>query len=520
MQNAKCATGVRCILHLAFCVTGAAVLAQQPVFHTEANYVRVDVYPTANGVPVGDLQLADFELLEDGKVQKIDQFERIVLRPRATADERRDPNSVAESRSMMESSRGRLFALFLDDGHVDVSGSHNIRKPLTDALERLVGPDDLFGVMLPEMSATQVTFGRKTTTIDGILANYWHWGERSRITTLDPVEEQYNQCYPGLPPSPDPRFCQDDDRGVAAEMILRRRETRTLDALEDLTRYLRGVREERKAVLVVSEGWQLFGPNQRLARRLNCEVPTGTPPGLGPGAIPQIGQPKNSQAAVSRPCDRDRLNLAQLDDRRRLLTIADEANHANVSFYTIDPRGLPVFDLPLGPAPPPSPADDQTMLRDRIDTLRTLASATDGLAIVNSNDLDRGLRRISDDLTSYYLFGYYSTGKLDGKFHAITVRVKRPGVQVRARRGFLAPTAEEAASRNATVVTTPAEEAAAADAREIEDVVGPLATFAREVPIRAQVAAAWKADQSATVWAVGEVAPGEEWKAAAMPTSC
>src|SRR5207247_1266411 len=69
---------------------------------------------------------------------------------------------------------------------------------------------------------------------------------------------------------------------------------------------------------------------------------------------------------------------------------------------------------------------------------RTLADATDGLAIVDTNLLDAGLRRIVADLTSYYLLGYYSSAKLDGKFHTITVRVKRPGVQVRARRGYLA----------------------------------------------------------------------------------
>ena len=74
------------------------------------------------------------------------------------------------------------------------------------------------------------------------------------------------------------------------------------------------------------------------------------------------------------------------------------------------------------------------------DSLRTLAEATDGLAIVDTNDLAarHEARRRRSELV--YLLGYYSTGKLDGRFHAITVRVKRPGVQVRARRGYLAAT--------------------------------------------------------------------------------
>ena len=41
--------------------------------------------------------------------------------------------------------------------------------------------------------------------------------------------------------------------------------------------------------------------------------------------------------------------------------------------------------------------------------MRTLADATDGIAVMDTNDLDKGLRKISDDLTSYYLLGYYST---------------------------------------------------------------------------------------------------------------
>ena len=46
-----------------------------------------------------------------------------------------------------------------------------------------------------------------------------------------------------------------------------------------------------------------------------------------------------------------------------------------------------------------------------------MAENTDGIAAVSSNDLDRGMRRISDDLTSYYLLGYYTTNsKLDGRF--------------------------------------------------------------------------------------------------------
>ena len=67
------------------------------------------------------------------------------------------------------------------------------------------------------------------------------------------------------------------------------------------------------------------------------------------------------------------------------------------------------------------------------------------------------------------------------------------------------------------VVSTPADVAAAADARAIEDVVGPLAAFSRDLPMRVQVAAGWKPDKTAAVWAVGEVAPGDDWKTGGEP---
>ena len=63
---------------------------------------------------------------------------------------------------------------------------------------------------------------------------------------------------------------------------------------------------------------------------------------------------------------------------------------------------------------------------------------------MNNNDIEKGMQRVIDDLTSYYLLGYYSSNrKLDGRFRSIKVRVKRPGVDVRARRGYRAATDKE-----------------------------------------------------------------------------
>ena len=151
---------------------------QQPTFRTEANYVRVDAYPTRDGAPVTDLTRDDFEVLENGQRQQLEQFERVLIRAAGPQETRVEPNTVAESRSMLESSRARVFVLFLDNYHVDVGGSRRIARPLIDALDRLIGQDDLIGVMTPEMSPDDMAFARKTTTIEGFLERYWYWGDR------------------------------------------------------------------------------------------------------------------------------------------------------------------------------------------------------------------------------------------------------------------------------------------------------------------------------------------------------
>jgi len=480
-----------------------------PTFRTGANYVRVDVYPTRNGMPVTDLRREDFELLDDKVPQAIDEFEHVVVRAAGPQDTRREPNTVAESRQAALEPRARVFVLFLDTKHVELAASRKIRAPLVEALDHLIGPDDLIAVMRPEMSARDITFARRTTTIEGFLSRYW-WGERDALNFDDPVENLYARCYPGIPRSGEATA---SDQGIAQEMILRRREKQTLDALEDLVRFLGGVREERKAIIAITDGWRLYERNGALARPIDGQMPIGEIIGVNPATGTFGTRPTDSTGRTATvDCERDRFALSQLDDGQRFRYMLDEANRGNASFYPIDPRGLAVFDEDIVPAagvgtginanPTVSPVEDRARLFARNTSLRMLAEATDGLAVLNTNDLSRGLRRIVDDLSSYYLLGYSSTVKLDGRFHAITVRVKRPGIQVRARRGYLANTEAAAAAAASAAVPAPA---AAANARAIDSAFASLSTAGRELPVRLYAAAGWTPANAATVWTVAEV---------------
>jgi len=453
----------RLSLALLLIAATAALAAQQPTFRGGANLVRVDMYATQDGQPVNDLRLEEIELVEDGAAQKIETFEHVQVRPAGPQETRIEPNGLADSRQIAADARARVFVIFLDTYHTQIEGSANMRLPLVRFLDRVLGQDDLVAVMTPEMGATDITFGRKTTVISNIMQQEWTWGRRGRLATdNDPQENLYLACFPDV----------GDTKGIAAEMKDRRREQMTLDALEDLVVHLRGVREERKAVLTVTEGWRLFTENRDLARLTKERgVPgrQGTFTGRGrvtTGRDPTTGLDQSQ-------CDTDRMALSTINNSRRVRDLTDAANRANVSFYPVYPRGLVAFDAPIGPDRPPTAEQDRSNLFNRQSNLRELAENTDGLAVVNTNDIDGALRRIVADLSSYYLLGYYSTNtKLDGRFRNITVRVRRPGVQVRSRRGYRGLTAEE-------LVTVAEGEKRAADtaAAPVSVVVNPRAPF-------------------------------------------
>jgi VWFA-related protein len=409
----------------------------QPTFRTGANYVRVDMYATLDGKSVDDLTAEEVEVQEDGVSQKVEAFEHVQVRPAGAQESRREPNTVEQSRQMAAGGRARVFVIFLDTYHTTIEGSSNMRLPLVKFLDRLLGPDDMVALMTPEMGASEIALGRKTTVISNIMQEQWMWGRRGRLVDDDPKEQLYQDCY-GV-------------GNLANELKARRREKLTLDALSDLMVHLGGIREERKALVVVTEGWQLFRSNPNLTAGDNGNSRVRPEDILKRSPRPAPSDNGTSTTSSTRvECEADRVALAALDHTQRLREITEEANRGNVTFYPVYARGLVAFDAPIGPDKPPSIREDAANLRVKQDGLRFLADNTDGSSIVNTNNIDAALQRIVEDLSSYYLFGYYSTNtKLDGRFRNITVRVKRPGVRVRARRGYRGHTADELISGTA-----------------------------------------------------------------------
>ncbi len=520
--------------------------------------MRVDVYPTnAKGEPITDLTADDFEVLEDNKPQKVTQFERVALSTTTAREERRDPVSADDGRRQAADPRRRVFVIFLDTWHTDFAGAVRARKPLVNMLERLIGPDDLFAVMTPDMDPRQITFARRTETIDDMLMKQTRWGMKRqhhpRASRGAAVRDVLSRRDPALPW----RQSQRDHSGIAAQLIRRRREQEVLDSLEGLVRYLGGVREERKALITVTTGYQMFEPKEDLLRSEECEPPPTH--GSNGRRARRHGSPTTCGAVQSGPvgakssidCVTSAMKYAMLNNRQRFIALTQEANRYNVSFYPFDTRGLAAFDSSMGDRDERMVADrgewynkqsgtlpgtmmgDRATLNVRLDSLRLLADNTDGLAIINTNDLDAGAARIVRDLSSYYLLGYYSANEnLDGKWRTIKVRVKRPGVEVRARKGYRALRAEDMAAMTETARAEAAggagDAAAASESTLLSAALGSVTGLRDGQPWRSRAAyffhaGAGAATRTGRVWVTADLDPsafvtGRSRRAARSPS--
>ena len=384
-----------------------------PIFRAGINYVRVDVIISdKQGNPVGDMQQSDFEVTEDGQAQKIDTFKLIKLDGGVSDAIKEPPREIrTDNDEEMEAARDdvRLFAIFLDDYHVRRGASLAVRNPLSTFIENNLGPSDMIGVMYPLESTSSVRMTRNHSAVMRGLQQF-----QGRKYEYEP-KNQFEETYAHYP----------------AEIVEKVRNQVSLSAIKGLIVHMGSLKEGRKALILVSEGYTSILPPQM--RNADATMPGSGNPAYG-----------NAMAGTNDP-NEDRASwLASLDMDSDLRDVYDTANRNNVSIYAVDPRGLPGFEFDINESI--GLQADQKYLNSTMDTLRMLAENTDGRAIVNRNDIAVGMKAITRDSSAYYLIGYNSSqAPTDGKFHNIRVRVKRPGVQVRARKGYWALTPQDAA---------------------------------------------------------------------------
>ena len=373
--------------------------SQEPppvTFRVEVNYVEVDAIVTdADGNPVTDLTIEDFEVLEDGAPQTVTTFSLVNLpveraeRPLfATAPIELDvqTNTTAE---------GRIYVIVLDDWHIAPDRTLIVKDALREFLERDFGVNDLGAVVYTSGRAAD---GQDFTNNPRLLLASVDklTGRKLRSETLE-IADLLNRPSRN-PNAPFPTDPLELERSLHARS--------TMDAIRQLADFMAGVRGRRKAMILVSEGveYNVFDPINNVSATIVQE------------------ETRDAVAAATR---------------------------ANVAIYAIDPRGLSAFVDTIEVAG--TPGDDanrefsavrslQATLLLAQESLRYVSAETGGFAALNRNEFGDAFTRIVRENSTYYVLGYYPTNeRRDGRFRRLQVRVNRPGVQVRFRNGYTAP---------------------------------------------------------------------------------
>jgi VWFA-related protein len=382
---------------LAFTV---CLLAQQPQpevrFTASANLVVVNVgVKDRNGRPIENLKPADFEVLEDGKPQKISVFEYQRLEePAETPPAPAAPAAAPAKGRISASAPGqvryrdrRLLVLYFDFSAMGQPEQIRARDAALKFLDEQMTPADMVAVM---------AFTNRLQVIEDFTADRERLKQIINSFRIGEASELAEEGVAG----------EDVEEGTDTGAAFTADETefnifntdRKLGALEDAVRMLASL-PEKKALVYFSAGVGRTG----------------------------------------------------VENQSQLRSTVNAALRGNVAFYPVDARGLmataPAGDASRGGVRGSGIYSGQTQrsmrsrFTDQQETLYTLAADTGGKALLDENDLTVGIRQAQRDISSYYILGYYSTNPAqDGAWRRIRVRLlPQPQARLDYRSGYFAP---------------------------------------------------------------------------------
>jgi VWFA-related protein len=383
----------RSIIALALC--GLVLSAQQPApnaangpettlkITTTTQLVVEDVLIKGkDGKPILGLKPSDFTITEDGKAQKISVFEfqtlegdssaptkpTVVPPPRLALGDGVKPLTTIdispEHPGDLKYRNRRLMVMFFDMTSMPINDQKRAQDAALKFLKEQMKPADLFAIM---------TFSSDVKVVEDFTDD------------RDLLEKDIKKLIIGE--GQGFQFSNQDDSSADTGAAFQQDDTefnifntdRQLSALETAVKML-GSLNEKKSLIYFASGVQLSG----------------------------------------------------LDNQAQLRATLNAAIRANVSFYPVDARGL-VAEAPLGDATQGSPGSQAmysgSSSRARVnnfqrsqETLYTLASDTGGKALLDNNDLSMGIVQAQQDMTSYYIIGYYSSNTaLDGRFRRVKI---------------------------------------------------------------------------------------------------
>jgi VWFA-related protein len=416
------------------------------MFRVEGNLATVDaVVVDEDGRHVTDLTPADFEVVERGKRQRIRQVVYVRVgatgrspAPAPAANPSAAPTAPAPAAPAVRTlgsglaspeRAGRILAVVVDDLGMSMESVVFFKKGLEKFVDTQIEPGDLVAII--RTSGGTGALQHFTTDRRLLRAAV----ERVRYTSQS--RKGISSFAPAMPAGLQPAGTGNGTRaadGLGSVPGIEGSLGESVDDLRDdaiasgslgaLQYLLRGIETlpGRKSVVFVSEGFDI-------------------------GLDDDGGRDRSS---------RDR----RLRTWNAFTRVMDQANRAGVVLYGIDPRGLAstgvtaqdIVQSPSGIGGGSSATQFTerlaTMARSRIVELHStqgsldyFAGQTGGFAVTNSNAIAEGLARIAEDMRGYYLIGFDTALDPSVPWNPkdMTIKVRRKGLTVRARRGLFGP---------------------------------------------------------------------------------
>jgi len=397
----------------------ATTTQQKPTFRVQVDLVTNDIVvrdDKGNFIP--DLKKDEFEVYEDGVKQELTSM-TVVTGGRVTNVLAPPPPPPPEgiilppSRPKTDVS-GRIFLFFVDDLHLQFHNTGRVRDLFKRISKELVHDGDMFGIVSsgPSSIAVDMTYDKARL--------------EEAIKKIAGSELKPTDIING-------------SSGAEGPSEVRYRAHVAFSTVNDLLNNLESVHNRRKALVYVSDGYDfnpfqdarlgLMEPNSpfaqnEFARSQNQMRQTDDGTGNSSNAVdPLTSQQKQSE------------QFADADLARELGELTRQANRANVTMYTIDPRGL----VGMGDIDEQvDPRQWSEFVRKSQDSLRVIAEETGGIAVVNQNDFSKALKRIDAETSDYYVLGYYSSNP-DGsrRRRQVDVKVTRKGATVWFRKEYV-----------------------------------------------------------------------------------
>lgn len=395
---------------------------EDAVVRITTNLIQVDAVVTdSKGRIVTNLRPEDFEVLVNGKPQRITNFSLVTTEPQpveqpVAADKNRDSNSPpAPPVRIRPEQVKRTIALVIDDLTLSVESMHYVRRALKKFVDEQMQPGDLVAILRvsggvgPMQQFTsdkrQLYAAIESIKYNVLVGRFLSFetqkreglGEAARASGAGDKGLPSDENDKGIINSVDPENFRDD---VLAST--------SLAATSYVVSGMRGL-PGRKAVMLLSEGFALSSKDDPY---LSIRV------------------------------------------RQAIERLVDHSGRAGVVVYAMDARGLVAEGLTPADAMATSGGFNmgsqqiQALVRSNrekflrpLDGLKYLTEQTGGFTVYNTNDLSGGMRKALDDQKSYYLIGFQpDASNFDpskSRFNHLTLKVKGSGLNVRYRSGFL-----------------------------------------------------------------------------------